>query len=53
MAGKVAGDLTNWRIQALVDPLSTIMKSETMLDPESKMAVSYYLSMAPRFRSVK
>ena len=53
MAGKVAKDLTNWRSQALLDPLSSIMKSETMLDPDSKMAVSYYLSMAPRFRSIE
>jgi hypothetical protein len=53
MAGKVAKDLTNWRSQALVDQLSSIMKSETMLDPDSKMAVSYYLSMAPRFRSIE
>jgi hypothetical protein len=49
MAGKVAKDLTNWRRQALVDELSSIMKSETPLDPDSKMAVSYYLSMASRF----
>jgi hypothetical protein len=53
MAGKVARDLTNWRSQALVEQLSSIMKGETMLDPDSKMAVSYYLSMAPRFRSIK
>jgi hypothetical protein len=53
MAGKVARDLTNWRSRALVDELSSIMEGETMLDPDSKMAVSYYLSMAPRFRSIK
>lgn len=51
MAGYVAKDLTNWRTQALVDQLSGIMESETVLDPGSKMAVDYYLSMAPRFRS--
>jgi hypothetical protein len=53
MAGKVAKDLTNWRSRALVDQLSSIMKSETMLDPDSKLAVSYYLSMASRFRPIK
>jgi hypothetical protein len=53
MAGKVASDLTNWRVQVLVDPLSSIMKSETVLEPDAKMAVSYYLSMAPRFRSFR
>lgn len=53
MAGKVAGDLTNWRTRALVEQLSSILESETLLDPDSRMAVSYYLSMAPRFRSIK
>ena len=53
MAGKVAQDLTNWRSRALVDPLSSIMKSETILEPDSKLAVSYYLSMASRFPSIK
>jgi hypothetical protein len=53
LAGQVARDLTNWRSRALVHQLSSIIKSETMLDPDSKMAVSYYLSMAPRFRSFR
>ena len=53
MAGKVAKDLTNWRSQALADQLSGIMNSETVLDPESKLAVSYYLSMASRFPAIK
>jgi hypothetical protein len=52
LAGKVASDLTNWRTQALVGQLSSIVEGETELDPGSKMAVSYYLSMAPRFRSL-
>ena len=52
LAGKVAQDLTNWNTQALVNPLSSIMKSETELDPYAKMAVNYYLSMAPRFRPI-
>lgn len=51
MAGKVASDLTNWRTQALVDELSSILKSGAVADPESKIALTYYLSMAPRFRS--
>ena len=53
MAGRVASDLTNWKTRALVDRLSSIIESETVLDPGSEMAVSYYLSMAPRFRSIK
>jgi hypothetical protein len=53
MAGRVASDLTNWKTRALVDRLSRIIESETMLDPGSEMAVSYYLSMAPRFRSIR
>jgi len=53
MAGGVASDLTNWKTRALVDQLSSIMESETMLDPGSEMAVSYYLSMAPRFRPIR
>lgn len=53
MAGKVANDLTNWQIRALVDQMSSIKKNDATLDPESKLAVSYYLSMAPRFPSVK
>ena len=53
LAGKVAGDLANWKTQALADQLSSIMESETVLDPASKMAVDYYLSMAPRFRAIR
>ena len=53
MAGLVAKDLTNWQTQALVEELSSIVESETELDPGSKMAVRYYLSMAPRFRSTR
>ena len=53
MAGYVAKDLSNWQTRALVDQLSSIMESETELDPGSKMAVRYYLSMAPRFRSTR
>jgi hypothetical protein len=49
MAGEVAKDLTIWKIQALVDPLSNIIKVESMLDPSSIFAVKYYLSIANRF----
>ena len=53
MAGQVAKDLTIWKIQALVDPLSGIIVKEPGLDPDAKMAVSYYLSIAPRFPAVE
>jgi hypothetical protein len=53
MAGFVAKDLTNWQTRALVDRLSSIREGGTVLDPGSKMAVDYYLSMAPRFRSIE
>jgi hypothetical protein len=49
MAGQVARDLTIWKIQALIDPLSNISKDDSMLDPGSAFAVEYYLSMAYRF----
>ena len=49
MAGNVARDLTNWKTQALEDQLAGIMDGEIALDPVSKMAVEFYLSMAPRF----
>ena len=49
MAGKVAKDLTIWKIHALVDRLSNIIKDESMLDPSSIFAVNYYLSIANRF----
>jgi hypothetical protein len=49
MAGEVAKDLTIWKIQALVDPLSNIIKDDSMRDRSSIFAVNYYLSIANRF----
>jgi hypothetical protein len=49
MAGRVAKDLAAWKIRALVDRLSGIVKAESGLDPDSTFAVNYYLSMAPRY----
>ena len=52
LAGAVAQDLTNWNIQALMKELSSILESEGVLEPASRLAVEYYLSMAPRFRTI-
>ena len=49
MAGAVAKDLTNWKVQALIEQLSTIIENEPTLDPASKLTVSYYLAIAPGF----
>ena len=53
MAGAVANDLTVWKTQALIEQLSNILEKEPDLDPNSKMAVSYYLSIAPRFQVIE
>jgi hypothetical protein len=53
LAGMVARDLTVWRIQALVEPLSEILEKEPHLDPMDRFAVQYYLSMAKRFPALK
>ena len=52
MAGAVANDLTVWKTQALIEQLSNILEHERGLGPNSKMAVSYYLSIAPRFQVI-
>ena len=52
MAGAVANDLTVWKTQALIEQLSNILEHEPDLGPNSKMAVSYYLSIAPRFQVI-
>jgi hypothetical protein len=53
MAGAVANDLTVWKTQALIEQLSDILEKEPDLDPNSKMAVSYYLSISPRFQVIE
>ena len=53
MAGSVAKDLTIWKTQALVDQLSNILKNKPDLGPDSKMVISYYLSIAPRFNVIE
>jgi len=53
MSGTVAKNLTNWRIRALVGPLTQISKNEPDLDPNSKLAINYYLSISQRFPPVK
>ena len=52
MAGEVARDLTKWKIQALVDPLSNIINDGSMLHLSSIFAVKYYLSKAHRFPKI-
>jgi hypothetical protein len=49
MAGPVAKDLISWRERALVEQLTEINENESALDPDAKMAVTYYLWIAKRF----
>lgn len=49
MAGPVAKDLINWQERALVEQLTEIKKNESALDPDAKMAVTYYLLISQRF----
>jgi hypothetical protein len=53
MAGLVARDLTTWRIRALVDQLTQIKENESALDPDTKMAINYYLSISQRFLRIE
>jgi hypothetical protein len=53
MAGRVARDLMTWQIRAFVDRLSTIARSETLLDSDTVFAMDYYLSMAGRFPELR
>jgi len=49
MAGPVAKDLISWRERALVEQLTEIKENDPGLDPDAKMAVTYYLLMSQRF----
>ena len=53
MAGPVAKDLTIWQIRALVERLTQIKENESALDPDTKMAVTHYLSISKRFPRIK
>jgi hypothetical protein len=49
MAGPVAKDLISWQEPALVEQLAAIKEKESALDPDAKMAVTYYLLISQRF----
>ena len=49
MAGPVAKDLTIWQIRAHVERLTQIRDNESALNPDSKMAITYYLSISQGF----
>ena len=53
MAGLVARDLTIWQVRALVEELEIIRGTEPALDPNTKMAINHYLSMAQRFDTIE
>jgi hypothetical protein len=53
MAGPVAKDLTIWQIRALVERLSQIKENGPALDPDTKMAITHYLSISKRFPGIK
>lgn len=53
MAGWVAKDLTVWKISAFADRLSNIIESEPALEPDSKMAITYYLSITSKFPRIE
>jgi len=49
MAGSVARDLTIWQLRALVERLTEIKENEPALEPDARMAVTYYLSISQKF----
>ena len=53
MAGPVAKDLTIWQIRALVERLTQIKENESALDPDTKMAITHYLSISRRFPRIE
>lgn len=53
MAGPVAKDLTNWQIFAFVDRLTQIKENDFALNPDTEMAITYYLSISINFQHIK
>ena len=53
MASQVAKDLTIWQIRAFEKRLTQIKESQSALDPDTKMAIAYYLSISHRFPRIE
>jgi hypothetical protein len=53
MAGPVAKDLTIWQVRALVEQLNQIRADAPALDPDTKMAITYYLAISKRFQRIE
>jgi hypothetical protein len=53
MAGSVAKDLTVWQIRAFEKRLIQIRENASALDPDTKMAITHYLSISRRFPRIK